>query len=58
VCAEATNVFAVRIWDSRFGITYYLPEVFDLATVHPTVLSSKRAQVDLESVDVYQSGSA
>src|SRR6202043_1368545 len=29
VCAEAANVFAVRIWDSRFGITYYLPEVVD-----------------------------
>jgi hypothetical protein len=57
VCAEAANVFTVRIWDSRFGITYYLPEVVDLAPVHPTVLSSKRAEVELESVGVYQCAS-
>jgi hypothetical protein len=54
VCAEAANVFAVRVWDSRFGIAYYLPEVVDLAPVHPTVRSSERAEVELESVDVYQ----
>jgi hypothetical protein len=58
VCAEAANVLAVRIQDIRFGNTHYLPAIVDLAPVHPTVLSSKRAQVDLESVDVYQSGSA
>jgi hypothetical protein len=58
VCVEAANVFAVRVWVSRFGHTYYLPEVVDLAPVHPTVLSSKRAEVELESVGVYQCASA
>jgi hypothetical protein len=58
VCAEAANVFAVRVWDSRFGKTYYLPEVVDLTPVHPTVLSSERAEVELESADVYQCASA
>src|ERR1700674_2412472 len=46
VCAEAANVFAVRVQDSRFGITHYLPEVVDLAPVHPSVLSSERAEVE------------
>jgi hypothetical protein len=54
VVAEVANVFAVRVWDSRFGIAYYLSEVVDLAPVHPTVRSSERAEVELESVDVYQ----
>src|SRR6266446_2978915 len=53
-CAEAANVFAVRVRDSRFGITHYLPSVVDLAPVHPTIRSSERAEVDLESVDVYR----
>jgi hypothetical protein len=57
VCAEIANVFAVRVWDIGFGITYYLPDVVDLAPVHPTVLSSERAQVELESGDVYQCAS-
>jgi hypothetical protein len=43
VCSETANVFAIWIWDSRFGIAYYLPEVIDLAPVHPTVLPSERA---------------
>jgi hypothetical protein len=54
VCAKTANVFAVRVQDSRFGITHYLPEVVDLAPVHPTVRSSKRTEVELKSVDVYQ----
>ena len=54
VCAEGANVFAVRVWDSRFGITHYLPEVVDLAPVHPTVRSSERTEVDLESVDAIE----
>src|SRR5580700_8607506 len=41
VCAEAANVFAVRVQNSRFGIAYYLSEIVDLAPVHPTVLSSE-----------------
>src|SRR5258708_5682304 len=57
VCAEAANVFAVRVEDSRFGITYYLPEVVDLSPVHPTVVSSERAEVELESGDVDQCAS-
>src|SRR5579863_5956974 len=51
VCAETTNVFAVRVQGRRFGITYYLPSVVDLAPVHKTVLPSERAEVDLASVD-------
>ena len=58
VCSETANVFAIWIWDSRFGIAYYLPEVIDLAPIHPTVLPSERAEVELESVDVYQGASA
>ena len=27
VCAEAANVFPVRVWDIGFGIAYYLSEV-------------------------------
>jgi hypothetical protein len=54
VVAEVANVFAVRVWDSGFGITYYLPEVVDFAPHHPTARSSERAEVDLESVDVNQ----
>jgi hypothetical protein len=46
LCAEGANVFTVRVWDSRFGKTYYLPQVVDLAPVHPTVLSSEGAEVE------------
>ena len=55
VCAEAANVFAVRIWFSCFGLTNGFPEVVDPAPVNPTVAVgfSKRAQVDVESVDAY-----
>src|SRR5579863_3151222 len=53
VGAEAADVFAVRVRDSRFGITHYLPPIVDLAPVHPTVGSSERAEVELESVNVY-----
>jgi hypothetical protein len=52
VCAEGANVFTVRIGDSRFGITYDLSEVVDLAPVHPGVLSSERGEIELEPVDV------
>ncbi len=58
VCAEAANVFAVRVWDRRFRITDYLREVVDLTPVHPTVLSSEPAEVGLESVGVDQCASA
>jgi hypothetical protein len=55
VCAEAANVFAVRIWISCFGHTNGFPAVIDPAPVNPTVAVgfSKRAQVDVESVDAY-----
>src|SRR6266567_4215525 len=52
-CAEGAKVFAVRIWNRCFGHTDRFPAVVDPAPVHPTVRSSKRAEVDLESVDVY-----
>ena len=56
VCAEAANVFAVRIWNRCFGITHCLPSVVDLAAkgVVPTVRSSESAEVELEFVDVYR----
>jgi hypothetical protein len=41
-------------WEIGFGKTYYLPEVVDLAPHHPTVRSSERAELELESVGVYQ----
>ena len=55
VCVEAANVFAVRIWIRCFGITNGFPAVVDPAIVIPTVavVFSKRAQVDVESVDAY-----
>src|ERR1700723_654702 len=37
VCAEAANVFAVRVWDSRFGKTHCQAEIVDLAPVARTV---------------------
>ncbi len=49
VRAEAANVFAIRVWDSRFGITHYQPEIVPVAR---SVRSSQRAEVELESVDV------
>lgn len=55
-CAEAANVFAVRIGNSCFGHTDGFAAVVDPAPVDPTVASvgvSKRAQVDVLSVDVY-----
>jgi hypothetical protein len=51
-CAEAANIFAVRIGDRCFGHTDHFAALVDLAPVHPTVRSSERAEVDLESVDV------
>jgi hypothetical protein len=53
VCTEAANVFAVRVRDSRFGQTDRLPGLVDPAIVGPTVPSSERAELDLESIDVY-----
>ena len=53
VCAEAANVFAVRIGNRCFGQTDGFPGVVDPVVVDPTVRSSKRAEVDLGSVDVY-----
>ena len=52
-CAEGANVFTVRIWNRCFGHTDSFPAIVDPAPVDPTVLSSKRAEVDVESVDVY-----
>src|ERR1700722_7256289 len=49
MCAEATNVFAVRVWDSRFGITHDQPEIVDLAPVARSVRSSQRAEVEFDS---------
>lgn len=57
VCAEAANVFAVRVWDIGFGHTHHLPEVVDLSPVHPNVLPSERAEVELESGDIDQCAS-
>jgi hypothetical protein len=53
VCAEAANVFAVRVRSRRFGVTHGLREIVDAAPVHPTVRSAKRAEVDLEFADIY-----
>ena len=49
VCAEAANVFAIRIWISCFGLTNGFPAVVDPTPVNPTVAVgfSKRAQVDV-----------
>src|SRR6185437_1714859 len=57
VGTEAANVFTVRIRDSRLGIAYYLPQLVDLAPHHPTVWSSERAEVGLDSADIYQCAS-
>src|SRR5579872_1985657 len=52
-CAEAANVFAVRIRFRYFGHPNSFPAVVDPAPVDPTVGAgfSERAQVDVESVD-------
>ena len=52
-CAKGANVFTVWIWNRCFGQTDGFPAIVDPAIVGPTVLSSKRAEVDVESVDVY-----
>ena len=52
-CAKGANVFTVWIWNRCFGHTDSFPAIVDPAIVGPTVLSSKRAEVDVESVDAY-----
>jgi hypothetical protein len=54
VCAKSAKVFAVRVRDSRFGLTHGLREVVGPTPVHPTVRSSKRFEVDLEFANVYR----
>jgi hypothetical protein len=49
-CAKAAHVFTVWIWNRCFGQTDSFPAIVDPAIVGPTVLSSKRAEVDVESV--------
>jgi hypothetical protein len=56
-CAKGANVFAVRIWNIRFGITHCLPLIVDPTILRPTVLSSERAEVEVDSVDVYRCAS-
>jgi hypothetical protein len=53
VCAKGAKVFTVWIWNRCFGQTDSFPAIVDPAIVGPTVLSSKRAEVDVESVDAY-----
>jgi len=53
VCAKAAKVFTVWIWNRCFGQTDSFPAIVDPAIVGPTVLSSKRAEVDVEPVDAY-----
>src|SRR5271154_6869821 len=53
VCAEGAKVFTVWIWNGCFGQTDSFPAIVDPAIVGPAVLSSKRAEVDVESVDAY-----
>jgi hypothetical protein len=52
VCAESANVFAVRVQDIRFGITYCLPSIIDLASkgVVPTIWSSESGDGDFRHV--------
>ena len=52
-CAKGAHVFTVWIWNRCFGQTDSFPAIVDPAIVGPTVLSSKRAEVDVESVDAY-----
>jgi hypothetical protein len=56
VCAETANVFAVRIQDIRFRITYRLPSIVDLAAkgVVPIVRSTESGERERESVEVYR----
>jgi hypothetical protein len=56
-CAKAANVFAVRVRNRGFGITHCLSFLVEPAIVHPTVLSSEGAEVEIESVDVYRCAS-
>jgi len=52
-CGELANVFVVWIWNRGFGHAHHLPMIVDRAPVHPTVRSSKRAEIGLDSIDVY-----
>jgi hypothetical protein len=52
-CAKGAHVFTVWIWNRCFGHTDSFPAIVDPAIVGPTVFSSKRAEVDVESVHVY-----
>jgi hypothetical protein len=57
-CAEGAHVFTIWIRNRRFGKTDSFPAIVDPAIVCPTVLSSKRAEIDVESVDVYYRAAA
>ena len=56
VRAESANVFAVRVQDIRFGITYCLSSIVDFAAkgVVPIIRSSESGEGERESVDVYR----
>src|SRR5579871_229576 len=51
-CAKTANVLTIRVWNSCFGETDRIPAIVEPAIAHETVVSSKRAQVDPEPVDV------
>jgi len=56
VRAESANVFAVRVQDIRFGITYCLSSIVDFAAkgVVPIIRSSESGDGERESVEVYR----
>ena len=58
VCAEAANVFAVRVWDSVSESPTTCPKSLISPQFIQLFVSSERAEVELESVDVYQCASA
>ena len=56
--AKGAHVFTVRIWNRCFGHTYGFAAIVDAAVVGPAVVSSKRAEVDVASVDAYYRSTA
>jgi hypothetical protein len=52
-CAKGAQVFTVRIQSRCFGHADSFPAIVDPAIVGPVVRSSKRAEVDVDSVDAY-----
>src|ERR1700752_1410321 len=53
LCSKGAHVFTVRIQNRCFGHADSFPAIVDPAIVGPAIVSSKRAEVGVDSVDAY-----